>query len=1552
MYGSTIDKISELSVLFDTRPFGSFITGTNKSLYPINLSTSLDELAALISNPKNGEELNTFFETLLSDPFNMPAKSSKYASPLLMSLHASPDAQAKFAINILDSYKASNELIATTDYDNQSTKISFIERLIAFENRGSKDYTLGAIPIQADRPNLSFAEIPRVSKMMSLTGATRLSILEGFILQDLARRNQATEQVLAAQEAADSSLLYEGYHYKKGSSPFQKDGAAFEMPQIMGLEDTEVRDNFKMSYYVNQYITGELDGIELEKFKNALSKQVNDIETRLKGFETLAINTISEYGIDLAKEVNSRLNTSEKEADFLKDYIFEAFVQKIELTKLLRGGFNSAKSTTDYYKRMGLINTPGYKLFLQGMSKQDTEYGMPINYRAVTIRDFDFIDKDTANLVANEMLFNLTASGISEDLAISISDNYRSLNKTDAQSIISLTMYKNIMEGMGQWPNEDQEAYDNHQSNDLTRPYAGLFVDNQGNTRPLYPIKPYHEELTLRNNTALMSMDKNSYTVLTNELVNNFPVLSALSDQMDKYNIDVINTESANKGIKKEPQDFQNNKEINPNSVIIMNSSKLRFPQITPRKKVEEITFNVQLRKNIITNVQADGEYILGDNIISGSNLSQIYGEAIARKISLDTKQLEKELGIPNLEKFAAGTIEYGKAKKAYLQNIRKRVAKQVKDKDLPDNYLDALNIVPNGAFDWKFKIPLAFPNYQAKFEGIILSMYHNELFVQKLKGTEAVQIAELGGHEESGELKMYDGTNLAQVRIKASSLGLPSGTRIEDVDPERLVMIGYRIPQQGKNSALVMEVVDFLPESYEKTIMVPGGITKQMGSDFDIDKLFLVFSELNKEGEIIKPDYIKGIPKMNSKELNNVIFDVFRSILTDAKHLEEVLKPLDIQSIRDARDVLGLLEENKIDYNDPLAELQMEDRSKAGVAGRGLHSNSLAGRNVAQTTQNMSIRPGYAPIIDEEPYHKIGRTKDLNGVYTDSNISEYLSAAVDAANEPIQIDINDNIYTIPVTGMMLSVGIPIDTVIYFLSQPTIVATIKHAKLNNISLGEFKKSINYIVSQEANKDKSLKWKLTGEVTSMSKTELLDNLREPENISIENGLDHLENFYQFYLVGRALQNVYKIITPDTMQNVTELAAINEQRDREDLYLRNENRLIDGAEELITHNLGNKSPLNPIGVAYRGILDTIIDESDRIGFINNKPAFKSFKTKLKDILDQVTFNTAQHKTIDRALFLKIMSMPNSPLVELRGEKAGLISKEAIKQLYRDPNNNIVTLIENFKLRFPLLNNNIFVQSLEADPSNEEVGLFLIRLDIPFGASTADKNDLSNSLLDIIKKPQDYANTGADVETVRNFGKILVANQLLTHGFSPTFGSYIDLIPSEVFTTDILNPGKQTPVQFFEQEIQELLRENYFDDFIHEFVRSFGTLKPGNKPFLQMIKRIPTENAKGEVTFGKKDQRIWNESEERYLNYFLTYTPRGPEVFVHTGASKYTRLNLKGKARKLNEVGIDTVDGKSLINREIDSTIDPPVARRSFKAPIKDNIYNNEDPLKICN
>ena len=1574
-YSSLMDKISELSLLFETRPFGSFISGTNKQYYPINLPTRLDDLVNLINNPKNGNELAEFFDTLLKDPMYMPGGSIRYASPLIMTLSNSIKAQENFTVEILDSYKASNELVATTDYENQSSKISLIERFIAFHNRGNKNFTKIAIPIQADRRNLSFLNIPRTSsyKKYGVT-ADRSQIIRGFILQDLASIEQATNQVLEAQEANDSSNLIKGYHFKNSSNPFARDGSAFTMTQIRGLENTEVKDGINMSYYVDKYIQGDanfLDSTESDIFKNLLSQKVTEIENKLTEYENNLVKTVKAYDIDFTRDVKSDLNSVENQREFIKDFVFENFVSKIEIMKLLRGGFRFAKDEADVYKRMGLINTPGTILFMKGMSgvydkdgnliSGDPTYGMSPTYNALTIEDFDLSDITRGNQIADTQYQNLINAGVEASIAKDISDQYRpgrGIKKTDAQTFISLRMYKNIMQGMGQWDTVlDQQAYDNATGVNTN----GRFEDNQGKSRPIYPLKPYAEELTSRDNINAMHMDKNSYIIVTPELADNFPYLQEMLHVMEENGIDVIHTESATKGARKNVQDFLNNESLDVSNAVVMNSKGLRFPQIIPKTKKGEVTFNRQLRKNLVTNIVPDGNYKLGGTTIKGIKLQQLYGEVISANIAKDTAKLEGDLGLTQVRKAFPGTIEYKNAKLNHLKNLRDRIAKHVKDKDLPNNYLDALNIVPNGSFDWKFKIPLAFPNYQAKFEGIILSMYHNDIFVQKLPGEEFVQIAELGGHEVSGELRMYNGSNLAEVRIKASALGLPADAKIEDYkDDPRLEFIGYRMPHTGKNLSLVMKAVDFLPETHEKVIMVPGTITVQMESDFDWDKISVIFPVVLKNGKILKPDYNKDPSKMNPKERNQVIFDIFKSILTDPKHLEEVIKPLSVQKILDARDALPVSLKTEIDYNDPMIELEMEERNKVGAAGKGLYSNVSAGRNVAEPIKTMHIKPGYAPIIDDMVFNIIGQTREyqgnldengnpiFDGDYTDFNIASFLQAALDAAKNPIQKDINDNIYTIPVTGLMLSVGIPIDTITKFLAQPMIKEIVEIAKIKDIGLGNLEKAINAVLSKNMGPDLSYKYILNGEITSMNKDQLSEDLRE---VNTTNQLNYVENFYQFFLAGRALQTIYKLVTPDTMKNVTEFAAINAHLDTEDLYLRNEDSLIKGAEELITHNTGEDISLNPIGVAYRGMLNTIIQGGNDIGFINNSNAVKGFKHKLKNLLNIHTFNTAQHKIIDRALFLKMMSMPHSPFTQPRGERPALISEEAITRFYRNPKSNIITILERFKVTNPKLNNNIFIQSLSADPSNAETGVYLLQVDIPFGASTNDKNNLSDSLLDLIKNPAKYANTAEDVANIRSLGQVLIGNQLLTHGYSPTFGSYIDLIPSEVLTTDILNPGKGTPVEFFEQETQELLNEEYFNDFLHEFVRSYGTLKPGNKSFLPIIKRIPNVNSKGEVTFNTKDNRIWDDAAGSYHNYFLTYSARGPEIFVNTGANQYTRLNQLGKPRKLNEIGIATEDNKSLVNLAADATTAKPRNTYSSKPPLKDNTDNNERPLKIC-
>ena len=69
--------------------------------------------------------------------------------------------------------------------------------------------------------------------------------------------------------------------------------------------------------------------------------------------------------------------------------------------------------------------------------------------------------------------------------------------------------------------------------------------------RPIYPVKPYHEELMLDNGRMTMYMNKNSYVTITKELAANMPMLEKVRQAMDDKGIHVVNVESATKGARK-----------------------------------------------------------------------------------------------------------------------------------------------------------------------------------------------------------------------------------------------------------------------------------------------------------------------------------------------------------------------------------------------------------------------------------------------------------------------------------------------------------------------------------------------------------------------------------------------------------------------------------------------------------------------------------------------------------------------------------------------------------------------------------------------------------------------------------------------------------------------------------------------------------------------------------------------------------------------------------------------------------------------------------------
>ena len=91
--------------------------------------------------------------------------------------------------------------------------------------------------------------------------------------------------------------------------------------------------------------------------------------------------------------------------------------------------------------------------------------------------------------------------------------------------------------------------------------------------------------------------------------------------------------------------------------------------------------------------------------------------------------------------------------------------------------------------------------------------------------------------------------------------------------------IVGYRIPNQGLSSNDALEIVGILPEETGDTVVAYTGITTKTGSDYDIDKMYLMFPSfkgLRKERQKLR-DY--AFKNLRGKTLQNTIDNITKVI-------------------------------------------------------------------------------------------------------------------------------------------------------------------------------------------------------------------------------------------------------------------------------------------------------------------------------------------------------------------------------------------------------------------------------------------------------------------------------------------------------------------------------------------------------------------------------------------------------------------------------------------------------------------------------------------------
>ena len=672
--------------------------------------------------------------------------------------------------------------------------------------------------------------------------------------------------------------------------------------------------------------------------------------------------------------------------------------------------------------------------------------------------------------------------------------SYESIEGTDAQEFTTWAEHLDVMFNIGKISDRDYNTI----SSILLK---GEFLSSRMLGIIMQPMKPVYVNNIIeygKNGNPITERRmyiKSSSFPLIPQLTANLEI-DKLRKAMEKENVDRVAFGTAVKvgNFSNTPQFFEKDgsryvgKENFSfgDAVKTLPRTGFRIQQEVPYDaSKEKINDGTQQRKLLFSNILETEEFVYEDKSHTGKELKEKYDDLYKQLFQNDLKELRSKLGIKN--------------NKPNWKKVQKILQEEAKKRNYPINDILALEIGEDG----NFTVPIWASTSAGKFEALLNSLVDGDVRKKKTRGNSFVLGTEegfqsikegdegqrlIGEHSdiiftenwdgylkpqriEDGKVKPAQilipnrikdqrGNNISLIKYVNKSTGLLDTSKI---DPDLLKMFGFRIPTQGLNSMAYMEVVGFLPESMGDLLIAPRDWTIQMGSDFDIDKLYAyMYNSYEEKGHVKK--YKKGDLKTDKENLylQNELLDIHFSVLSnsDSTVQKQIAKPLDFGDLKDGKDLAATIDNirRKRERFNPLGPTYQRDKfmnATAGKAGVGNFSNDSTFNALTQDkdlvlgdTVYVKGRPIFNPLTvkfgkdisngDLSNPFTLASKRNKNKKYKSDVIAAYQSAAVDNEKEQILDKININSYTFDVIKVLNQLGFEEDVVAAFISQDII----------------------------------------------------------------------------------------------------------------------------------------------------------------------------------------------------------------------------------------------------------------------------------------------------------------------------------------------------------------------------------------------------------------------------------------------------------------------------------------------------------------------------------
>ena len=472
---------------------------------------------------------------------------------------------------------------------------------------------------------------------------------------------------------------------------------------------------------------------------------------------------------------------------------------------------------------------------------------------------------------------------------IGISDlpGYETFEKTDGAGIISFKAYRNFRIRVSDWnPQEEKQyAYDiAYEKRDkkqlLTQRERDLLEEGNPDVKSAYkPLKPIVSGSKLDSSGVLSTfnnpvLDKYALYALPYRIIKELDPASnniKLYEKMQREDIDYIIYKSGRKvGAEELHETYNEDGSFNDtaySNVINVPFNAISLQQEVPSKDDGRVTRASQITKLATLDLFDSGvpvdytgslEEWLNLNKQQRLKASAIYNLANQNKELLDELTIDgmntvmKRLGI--VEKNGKLVVE---DLTAATQTLREEIFKR----ETNDNVSVALDGFLNGDV-----VIEGTPAYN-QVRNILYSIVQKNVVRPKISGRQAVQIpsalfeqgvklVEINGKkgyvsDVLGFYKDEDGKRVMEVMVgrwfnsSLSDKDLLDYLNNTEEGQKALRGVAFRIPTQAQNSIDSIKIKQFLPREFGDQVVVPEALVKKVGSDFDIDKLFMYFKNM-----------------------------------------------------------------------------------------------------------------------------------------------------------------------------------------------------------------------------------------------------------------------------------------------------------------------------------------------------------------------------------------------------------------------------------------------------------------------------------------------------------------------------------------------------------------------------------------------------------------------------------------------------------------------------------------------------------------------------------